>query len=235
MMIDKKTRSTIPLLYTLNEHHEKVDALPYVDPLPNEMLNQVKRMIEEEMKTMPSRDYLSLLPAPDLSVLDKGAVGKELQRIAEQKPMQKINTSRYDMEPPNGVNVNDLSEWKRAVDNAKAQLEHSQMRLMNLELMQKYSQNAWLRHLADLQVHNEMYQRAAQDVKGKVDDINKRRKLEQVSCGNDLRNTQIEWTDLCQRNGQVSKAIGESEVDTQRMRQLCVNRGILPAKYCEQG
>eukprot|EP00923_Selenidium_pygospionis_P050684 GHVN01087740.1.p2 GENE.GHVN01087740.1~~GHVN01087740.1.p2 ORF type:complete len:243 (-),score=24.49 GHVN01087740.1:2084-2779(-) len=220
------------LLHTLNDNYELVDALPYVDPLPNDMLNQVKKMIEDEMKSMvPPRDYLAPLPMPDISNLDKGFMGKELQRISEQKPMPKLSTTRYEVEPPTGEEANDLTEWKRAVDNAKAQLEHSQARLLNLELMQNYGQNAWLKHIADLQIHDEMYRRAADQTKEQVDDINRSRKLAQVSCGNDLRSAQLEWTELSQRNGQILKAIGELEVETERMRQLCANRGILPNQY----
>jgi hypothetical protein len=77
-------------LYQENEYHHLVDALPYVDPVANELQMEVKRLIEDEMKRMPKRDYLERLPAPPTSFLDTDPLVKEeMERVkGRQTPKQ---------------------------------------------------------------------------------------------------------------------------------------------------
>ncbi len=86
---------------------------------------------------------------PRLLVFETSRVSSSLTRAA-QKPLRKLDVERYKVEPPVGPKANDVSEWRKAIDNAQAQLEHSSNRLINLELTTKYVQKVWLKHLAEL-------------------------------------------------------------------------------------
>jgi len=48
------------------------------------------------------------------------------QRIQQGKTKSDLDTARYTLPTP--ANTNDIEEWKKAVDNSKAQLEHSNFR-----------------------------------------------------------------------------------------------------------
>jgi hypothetical protein len=69
---------------------------------------------------------------------------------AAQKPMRQLDMSRYNLDPPVGAKAGDVGEWRRAVEAAQAQLEHSSLRLMNLEIMSKHAQKVWMKHLAEV-------------------------------------------------------------------------------------
>jgi len=133
--------------------------------------------------------------------------------MTEGRPFEKLDVSRYDLVPPSGQKANDLAEWKRVAENAQAQIEHSRNRLMNLEMMQKYGERMWVKHLSDLEIYEESLKRESQRVRKAVEDTNKFRKLEQVGCGNDLRNLTREWEEYVERNGKISEAISLLEND----------------------
>eukprot|EP00918_Siedleckia_nematoides_P017386 GHVU01037347.1.p1 GENE.GHVU01037347.1~~GHVU01037347.1.p1 ORF type:complete len:170 (+),score=33.11 GHVU01037347.1:650-1159(+) len=139
-------------LYELNDHHDLVDSLAYVDPLNDEMQATVKELIEEEMQSMPKRNYLAPLPFPELKALTSDPLfSREMERIYHQREPEPLDVSRYELQEPSGAKANDLAEWKAAVENAQAQMENSSIRLMNLELMAKHAQNGHLKHIADLE------------------------------------------------------------------------------------
>ena len=48
------------------------------------------------------------------------------QRIQQGKTKSELDTARYTLPTP--ANTNDIEEWRKAVDNSKAQLEHSNLR-----------------------------------------------------------------------------------------------------------
>ena len=48
----------------------------------------------------------------------------EWMRVCDQQPMSRIDTSRYQLDPPPVAKQADPLAWRRAVENAEAQLEH---------------------------------------------------------------------------------------------------------------
>ena len=48
----------------------------------------------------------------------------EWMRVCDQQPMPRIDTSRYQLEAPPSAKQADPVAWRRAVENAEAQLEH---------------------------------------------------------------------------------------------------------------
>eukprot|EP00966_Prymnesium_polylepis_P071343 1657410-Prymnesium_polylepis.1 len=45
-------------------------------------------------------------------------------RICDQQPMPKLDTTRYQLDPPPSSRQTDLAAWQKSIDNAQAQLEH---------------------------------------------------------------------------------------------------------------
>ena len=82
------------LLYLENESYHLVDALPYIDTdygASADISMAVKRLIDEEMKSMPKKDYLEKLPLPPTPYMDESPIFKEAsERIATGTKMDVI-------------------------------------------------------------------------------------------------------------------------------------------------
>ena len=52
----------------------------------------------------------------------------EWMRVCDQQPMPKMDTSRYQVDPPSASQQSDPKAWQQAVRNAQAQLEHQATR-----------------------------------------------------------------------------------------------------------
>lgn len=70
--------------------------------------------------------------------------------------------------------------WLKALDNANAQLEHQNQRILNLELVQKFGGNAWNIHNYQMEYDLSLLRKALDDKKAEVMELNKHRKRDQV-------------------------------------------------------
>eukprot|EP01071_Lankesteria_metandrocarpae_P015045 Lankesteria_metandrocarpae@DN926_c0_g1_i1.p1 len=228
-------------LFQKNEHHSLVDALSYIDPLPVEAQNEVKKLVTDEMSGSGDRDRCSLtellplpkmsrllneeydLPQPLTSLVDApmdvdaaveaaerrmvdDLLRNEMNRIAAGLPFRNL-TIKEDLEPPAGPAVKSVTQWMKSVETAKALLEHQNNKLVNLDLSLKFAKNGWLKHISDLEVQHISYKRRSEEERSDVEDINKRRKLVQVSFGNEMRSLTRHWQDLVDQNHDISKAL----------------------------
>lgn len=106
----------------------------------------------------------------------------ELERVssgAKPAPGTGLDVQRYSLPaPPSNA---PLESWKKALDNAGSQLEHQQLRLSNLELMQKYGSNAW--RVANFLVEKEIerLEKQTEEVKLRTEELNRERKARQAS------------------------------------------------------
>lgn len=222
-------------LYQENENYHLVDALPYIDTqyAQAEMAQEVKRLIDEEMRQFAPKDYLKDLPMPELKVLNpenETPIGIELRRVANQQPMHTLDSLRYQLEPPTGAKAGDLNAWKQAAENAQCQLEHGSLRLSNLELMSKFGAKAWASKVADIQEFERSISEEVAQLRNERDGINKKRKLDQVSTGNDLRNLVLESEQYIDDNGRTEVALKELEMEVERLQENCIERDCLPEK-----
>lgn len=120
----------------------------------------------------------------------------ELARIESHEPLPPLDTTRYQL--PGPQNPSDEDEWKAALRNAHAQLEHQRLRYAygtrfelqlltilerhtNLALLQSYGSNAW-------RIHNYLTEATAQNIEKSLEElqnltteVNRERKNFQVS------------------------------------------------------
>jgi pre-mRNA-splicing factor SPF27 len=127
-----------------------IDALAYVDVEYNDpaVRLEVRNMIEEEMACFEPIDYLAAKQMqPHISKIKPGSIlATEMGRLAKGAPMRGLDLTRYDVQPPALDKQNDVAAWEKAVNNAKAQLQHQTNRQLHLELLGNYGANAWLYH-----------------------------------------------------------------------------------------
>lgn len=65
------------------------------------------------------------------------------QRMDQGRDMEKLDMGRYRVEAPAEAHSHDESAWQSALDNAGAQTQHQQLRVLNLELQNKFSAKVW--------------------------------------------------------------------------------------------
>lgn len=224
------------------EDRMQLDALPYIDTEIDEpgMRDRVSALVQAEMDTMhaekDSRDYLShLSPVPSLNFDGTVFLKREMERVRKRVPMKPLEKERYQLNPPLASRVGDVDAWVSALNNARAQLEHQQGRILNLELMQKYGPNAWRVHakqVEGLQRHLE-FQR--DKVRAQIEEVNRKRKVEQLSQQPSLLKEKRKWGETVSNNFMIEYACAELERDIKRLKQELAAKGKLPEAFREEG
>ena len=124
-------------------------------------------------------------------------------RVCDQQPMSKIDTSRYQLDPPPPDMQSDPAAWKHAVQNAQAQLEQQATRLLNLELLQQHGANLWRAHLNVLDASSAHLKRADGALSEQLEVINRKRKSEQLAAGPRLQALERDWVGGVKKNLEI--------------------------------
>ncbi|KAF8983062.1 hypothetical protein BGZ46_000069 [Entomortierella lignicola] len=233
-----------------------LDALPYVDKQIDEpgVRTLVDKLIASEMKRMPKpRDPATLFPDIDL-FKDNDLIQQELDRVRRGKPMEpKLDLSRYQLEAPTVADTTPSSSiantptesitpsaseelpegrvlWLKALENANAQLEHQNQRIMNLELVQKFGGNAWNIHNYQLEYGLSLLRKAVDDKKAEVIELNKLRKRDQLEAAETLQRLEAKWAEMISSTLQVEVASASLEAELEQLKtyeaNLCKELGV---------
>jgi pre-mRNA-splicing factor SPF27 len=211
--------SSVPGL-ALPAPHIEIDALPYIDSQYNdpEMKARVDSLVQAEMRTFRPGNYLAHLPEHEVNFPEDSVLQYEWMRVCEQQPMSKMDTKRYQLEPPPPEQRNDPEAWQRAVRNAEAQLEHQSTRLGNLELMQQHGAHQWRAQLNELDVASAQLKRAAEEVDERIELVNRRRKTEQLAAAPRLAALEAEWVSSVKKNLEIESACLQLEAECAGLR-----------------
>jgi len=211
-----------------------VDALPYIDSQYNdpEVQAQVERMIEREMNKSTK--------APDEFLADKGMseeyefnahgstfLQTEWERICAGRAQTPLDTSAYKVSPPPDSERGSLEAWQKAVDNAYSQLEHTNTRLMNLELMTKFGPNAWKLHTEQLQSFKSSLENGLKDCHQEIENLNRKRKSEQLSTGAKLRQLEHKWATSIQQANEIEGVCHLLEKQVKRFKARAEKKGLI--------
>lgn len=172
-------------------------------------------MIEEEAQRRKSnKNYLQNLEPLDLHKFETDFMKKEIARIERREKDQRIETfdsSRYELNPPQGTRQNDPRAWELAARNSMSRLVEQQIRIRNLDLMSKYGADAWKKYNEDLAQMLAECQKQLLDLKRKVQEINWERKKKQTEAGEKLKILEAEWVALATKNFEIERACNELE------------------------
>lgn len=205
-----------PAMEALPAPHVDIDALPYVDSQYTNpaIKSQVDALIASELKTFAPKDYLEHLPPMHEPNFDAHPLLQaEWMRVCEQQPMSKMDTSRYQLDPPPAARQMEPKAWQRAVDNAQAQLEHQSNRLVNLELLQKHGANLWRLNLQGLEAASARLEREQSAVGAEIEALNRKRKADQTEVGPKLACLEAEWVAAVKKNMQIEAATQRLEAE----------------------
>jgi len=185
--------------------HMDIDALPYIDQqYTPAMQKQVESLIEAELKTFkPAKDYLAQWPMHEPDFEAHPLLQAEWMRICDQQPMPKLDTTRYQLDPPPSSRQTDLAAWQKSIDNAQAQLEHQANRISNLELLQKHGANAWRAHLNGLEAASNSATQLQNSLSNEIDAVTRKRKHDQTKAGPTLQKLEGEWVSSVRKNIEI--------------------------------
>lgn len=216
------------LLFMENEQYNLVDALPYIDTQlgQTEVAQQVKALIDEEMAHFEPRDYLASLPPPGQPVLSSEVKAQEFARIEAGLALQGIDASRYKVEAPEGAEAQEHEAWKRQADNMHVQIEYNRLRQTNLELLERWGNKAWIAHSSIVRAAEKILGNETNSLRALREEVNKKRKLDQISCGNELRRLNNELEQYVQDNAETGKGLRILEAEVQHLRRICRERGV---------
>ncbi|KAJ1960462.1 hypothetical protein IWQ62_004225 [Dispira parvispora] len=232
-------------------------ALPYIDTQYDDpaVRAQVDALIAQEVQLLKSAALSTTAKSPSsplpLSQIDSylaekyppislftqsPALHTEFERVSQGRKLPALDTHRYtlptpqDDEPhPNGSvpKDNQVTQWAKAVANAKAQLQHQQQRLDHLERMQTSHADThtsttpftrpWETTQHHLQRKNSQLQQALDAVEQAILDINRTRQTNQQHAHPKLTALEQDWMESTTRSLQLEFACTHIEQELQRM------------------
>jgi len=216
------------LLFADNEHYGLVDSLPYIDTQlgTTEVAQQVKALIDEEMRHFEPRDYLTTLPLPEEPFFSSDVLRQEMARIEEGRPLAGINTDRYKVDQPVGPSAEDHVAWRKSAENVQMQLEYNRLRMTNLEMLERWGSRAWVAHSSLLKGSERLLANEVVTLRSSREEINKKRKLDQVTCGNELRKLARELEQYQQDNRETGRAVQRLDAEVRRLVDAARERGV---------
>ncbi|KAF2073054.1 hypothetical protein CYY_005637 [Polysphondylium violaceum] len=201
------------------EGSENIDSLPYVDPpIENGEQELINNMIKEEMSKFTPPDYLAQLPSyTDFDYDNFHFLNNEFDRLKAGKQMEAFDISRYKASAP--AKQSDAEQWRVSIDNAKSQLEHQDLRKINLELLSKYGANSWKLYLSDLEIVQKTLKRQLEHQQLQIQEINVKRKLEQESTIERINQNQKKWLELVNKNREIEFACLQFENEIEKLKE----------------
>ncbi|KAF9821836.1 hypothetical protein IEO21_00266 [Rhodonia placenta] len=192
------------------------DSLPYYD---NELEQNpfLREKVEKELarEAKPSQAIHPRVPPPVELFSNHPLLAAELARIESRQPLEPLDTTRHQL--PGPQNPSDEEEWKAAVRNAHAQLEHQRLRHTNLALLQQYGPNAWRIHNYLTEATAKNIEKALEDLNKLMTEVNRDRKNSQTRIGNQLTSLETRWTELISNILQIEMANVAIEVEIDRL------------------
>ena len=177
------------------------------------------------MRRMPKRekDYLAEMRQAvstsnargfeENKYLTPALIEEYTRRFEKNEPKLNPDTTRYEVPPPSVKYKTNPSKWEESVQNAKSQLEHTALRMQNLELMQKYAANAWRKHLEELEEVVKEYENLVRKVDDELEGLNSKRRLSQEEAEGHLRELNEEWRAMTRKCSLIEEKVKQMEKD----------------------
>jgi len=216
------------LLFMQNENYSLVDALPYIDTQLGSMqvAEEVKKLIDQEMGTFEAKDYLAALPLQTFPYLETEAMQAEFARIEARMPFRGIDVEHYTVTEPKGALAKDAAAWRKATQAAEMQLEHNRLRLVNLEMLERWGNKAWIAHSAVIRATEGILAKETSELRATREEVNKKRKLDHVTCGNELRRLALELDQYRVDNQVAEEGLVAMEREVRRLRACAEERNV---------
>lgn len=131
-----------------------------------------------------------------------------LERVQGGGKSEALDVQRYDLPAPEDESV---EAWQGALSNAHSQLEHQYTRLLNLELLVKFGPDSWRARNDALATLVDGLKTELKAVEERTEQVNRRRKLMQLSAGEHLAQLQEQYRLLAAKNREIRAACDSLE------------------------
>ncbi|KAH9487120.1 Pre-mRNA-splicing factor SPF27 [Psilocybe cubensis] len=196
---------------------EIFDSLPYYDDDLQKypyLKEKVDQEIARELKA--TQTLHPRVPPPVTLFADNPLLRAELERVAANKPFPQLDTLRYTLPSPSSTPASD-AEWKSALDNAHAQLQHQRLRQQNLALLQTYGANAYRIQNYLLEATAKRTEKALEELQQLTVDVNRERKNTQDRLGKQITALETRWTELISSVLQIEMANVALDAEVERL------------------
>ncbi|KAF9459460.1 Pre-mRNA-splicing factor SPF27 [Collybia nuda] len=201
----------------LQRQTEIFDSLPYYDD-DLQKYPSLKERVEQELARQPKPPSTvhPRVPPPYELFAKNPLLRAELERVESHQPFPSLDTLRYQLPAPTSTPATD-EEWRDALQNARAQLEHQRIRQTNLTLLQTYGPNAWRIHNYLLEAMAKQTEKTLEDLKQLTVEINRDRKNTQDKFGKQLNTLETRWTELISSVLQIEMANVALDAEVERI------------------
>ncbi|TDL28819.1 breast carcinoma amplified sequence 2 [Rickenella mellea] len=185
---------------------EIFDSLPYydndLDVNPN-----LRHKVEQEiaLESKPTQNLHPLVPPPFQLFTKNPLLKAEIERVESHQPIPLLDSLRYQLPAPTSQPATE-EDWRAALNNAKAQLEHQRIRHSNVALLQTYGPNAWRIHNYLFESTAKQLELALEELKERTTEVNRERKQSQLRVGQQLTSLETRWTELISNVLQIELA-----------------------------
>ncbi|PPQ90405.1 hypothetical protein CVT25_014923 [Psilocybe cyanescens] len=196
---------------------EIFDSLPYYDD-DLQKYPYLKEKVEQELarELKASQTLHPRIPPPVTLFADNPLLKAELERVASNRPFPQLDTLRYTLPTPSSTPGTD-EEWRFAIDNAHAQLQHQRLRQQNLALLQTYGANAYRIQNYLLESTAKRTEKALEELKELTVEVNRERKNTQDRLGKQLTALETRWTELISSVLQIEMANVALDAEVERL------------------
>jgi hypothetical protein len=135
---------------------------------------------------------------------------------------------RYEVKEPEGAERGDEGVWRARTAQAQAQLEHQEVRALNLELLQRYGKGAWLTHCDELERIRKALQQRLDAVEAEKQALNAARATEQTDGGARIRDLETQLAMVIARDFELQMALQRLQAEVRIIRQQATDRHVSP-------
>merc|ERR1711934_252604 len=196
-----------------------IDALPYIDQEYGSISgirDEVERLVRDEMATFKKKELKT--PAPTTDFKSSQLLAEDFDRMKRKEALPPMDTVRYQLKAPEEEGAA-LTAWKNAMNNGKSQVQHQAVRIENLDLMSEHGPMAWRMYNVSLETTHASVKRKLEETKKAIEDVNKRRKIEQTEGGMKVRELEMQWEELMKKNLNIDAACQSLSRDISALKQ----------------
>merc|ERR1712014_252394 len=96
----------------------------------------------------------------------------------------------------------------------------------NLDMLERWGNKAWIAHSYTVRGCERVLTEETAALRAKREDVNKKRKLDQVSCGNELRRLALELEQYQRDNAEVEQALHGISEQVFRLKEAAKERNV---------
>jgi hypothetical protein len=143
-----------------------------------------------------AKSYRFALPTAPKLFANNPFLAAELKRVKQEGPAKSQDWTA--ISAPDASS--DAKAWAKALEKAKALVEYEKTRATNLQLLSTYGKQVWTQALKDQDAATANLQRRLADIETRSQQVNRKRKAQQLAIQPQLQRLEAEYHQLLAAN-----------------------------------